>query len=161
MGGNALVGGTPPLQFWRPGSGKKGRRLAGELPAVPDSSTLSSVGQRAQRVLLDLVGGDNGRLHPSGAIPVGHLDVLTDLMAEWVRHYGTRSGDTVRFNTRGCGGWYVFDRLVPLQNPNRSDGLRAAVYEHLRTDHGWTGIGTGPRFNSYDIRSDFVARRAT
>lgn len=152
------LGGTDPLTFWLAGSGSKGRRKPGEMPSLPDRDALSPIGQRAQTVLLELVGGGQGRLQPSGPIPTDHLELLSELMAEWVDHYGINDGDYVTFRTRGCGGWYLLDRLVPLQNPNRWDSLRAGLYEHLRSVHGWTGVGKGPRFNVYQVPHEFIRR---
>lgn len=133
--------GTPPLQFPAKGSGARGKRSLAELPPIPDAGSLTEPSRAAQRCLRLMVERSGGRLDPARQrIATEHLEVLADLMAEWATHYGERVDGGIRFNPYGRGGWYAFDRLVPLQDPNRWDPLRLDVFQHLEHSRGWARI---------------------
>ena len=135
--------GTPPLMFPAKGSADdRGRRTDAELPPPPAPESLSEIGRQAQDVLRLMVQRAGGRM--AGAkkrITPDNLGILSDLMYEWAAHYGVRQAGGLRFSPHdegSWGGWYTFDRLVPLQDPNRWDPLRLAVYRHLESHRGWT-----------------------
>lgn len=120
------------------GSQDRGKRLAGELPPVPDAAALSDSARRAQAVLLVMVGEAGGRYNWGGTqIPVAEVSTLADMCEEWGRSQARRDRDGRLFFSGRPGLWHALDELVPLQDPNRWDQLRAAVIEELQT-RGWT-----------------------
>ena len=120
------------------GSQARGRRLAGELPPVPEPATLSESARRAQNALLVMVGEAGGRFSWGGSqIPVAEVPTLADRCEEWGRSQARRDRDGLLFFSGRPGLWHALDELVPLQDPNRWDQLRAAVIEELQT-RGWT-----------------------
>ncbi len=140
-GGSAVeMLGSDPLRYPDAGSltDKKKARTLAELPPVPGSGELTEVCRAAQPVLRELVEASGGRLGfrgPGNMIAVGHIDVFVPVMREWVEHYGTRRDGGVEFS--GPGLWHALERLYPLQDPNRIDGLRKAVIVELQ-QQGWT-----------------------
>src|SRR4051794_14190397 len=75
------------------------------------------------------------------SIPVDHVDLIADLLAKWMVQHSAPHRQTGRpyFPGRPCL-WRAFDDLVPLQDPNRWNPLRAAATAELST-RGFERIG--------------------
>ena len=135
------------------GSLPRGRRLAHEVPAVPDAAELSIFDRRVQDELRTLVERAGGRMGLQGArpIPVGEISLLANAFERWARQRATTKNGRDYFSGRP-GFWHAFDSYYPLQDPNRWDGLRAAVTTEL-VSRGWQRIGT-PRGSSWYLPTD-------
>jgi hypothetical protein len=161
--GCVSIGGSEPHEFFVAGSrtAPRGARTEEELPPIPDPSCLPPAAARAQEALRRIVERAGGRLDPAtDSIWTGVADeaaefaVVGDMLEEWVRHYGERLDGGVHFRSRGQGGWYAFDRLVPLQNPNRWDGFRKRAYTYLEEHRGWYRLGAGDRASDFWVPDD-------
>jgi hypothetical protein len=132
----------------RPGSLPRGRRLREEVPPVPSAEgrpELEVTAQAAMRELVELAGG---RFDSLRTIPVGHLDVLTDLCDTWGRRHGVHTADGICFSGQP-GLRHALDELYPLQDPNRWDRLREAIIVEL--EKGTWRRRRPPRGSVFDI----------
>lgn len=122
----------------RSGSLARGRRHADETPDPPATESLNPQDAEAQRVLRRLVERAEGRLpvQSRGAVPVGDLGVLAPYVERWAIRISHQTASGRVYSGRP-GAWHAFDELYPLQDPNRWDALRAAVFDELQTRHGW------------------------
>lgn len=130
------------------GSLTRGKRRRDEIPDVPVESDLSELERTAQRVLIDMVEKAGGRFDSGRPIPVAHLDVLTDLLADFGRRHADERDGRLVFSGRP-GMWHALDDLCPLQDPNRWDKLRASLAVQLER-RGWRRISP-PRGSSFVI----------
>lgn len=133
------------------GSLPRGRRTQEQVPPIPATEGLTSLQQRAQRLLGALVEAAGGRWGLSDVKQIGieHVDVFVKLFEEWARE--NTDHDSTYFNGRP-GLWHALDELYPLQDPNRWDRLRQAVIEQLESDHGWRRRRP-PNGSGWDLQS--------
>lgn len=117
------------------GSLPRGRRLRHEVPEVPSSKDLTSVERKAQAALRTLVDEAGGRFDSTKAVPVGSVAELADLLDGWGRRHARLKDGALYFGGQP-GLWHALDELIPLQDPNRWDGLRKAVIAELEA-RGW------------------------
>lgn len=125
------------------GSLGRGRKTREETAPLPDRSQLNDLEGRAQTALKGLVDDAGGRwgLIDAKSIPVGHLDLVVDLLARWMVQYSTPHKQSGRAYFPGRPGlWHALDDLVPLQDPNRWNPLRAAATAEL-SERGFERIG--------------------
>ena len=139
------------------GSLARGRRHAHEVPPIPKADELTSFERRVQDELRTLVERAGGRMGLQGSrpIPVGDISLLTDAFDRWARLRSTTKNGRDYFSGRP-GFWHAFDEYYPLQDPNRWDGLRAAVTTEL-TSRGWDRIGA-PKGSSWYLPDDGSSR---
>jgi hypothetical protein len=118
----------------------RGRRTREETPPVPDRDQLADVDRRAQRAIAALVEQAGGRWGiKTTPIPIGDVDVLTDLFEAWGRRHARHEHGRDYFAGQP-GFWHALDELYPLQDPNRWDKLRLAVTNNL-IGRGWERRG--------------------
>lgn len=129
------------------GSLPDGRRRRDEVPPIPDPADLDDLERRAQEALKSLVDEAGGRFNRTGAIRIDHLGLLSLLFDAWARRQASTTDLGVYFSGRP-GLWKALDRLYPLQDPNRWDGLRAAVIEWLEQG-SWRR--SPPRGSGFDL----------
>jgi hypothetical protein len=122
------------------------------VPPVPPPSGLTEVERGAQTVLRDLVERAGGRmgLRGTGVRAVVHESVVV-LLQEWAYRHAVEDGRTLRFPGQP-GMWQALDRLYPLQDPNRWDGIRKANLAELER-RGWHRLGS-VRGSAYELPSD-------
>lgn len=132
------------------GSRERGRRLRDEVPEPPATNELSQVESVAQHALRGLVDAAGGRFDGPHAmpVPIGSVEVLADLLEDWGRRHAVTSPAGPYFPGRP-GFWQAFDRLCPLQDPNRWDRLRETTIAELEL-RGW-GRRTPPRGSAFDL----------
>lgn len=130
------------------GSLARGRRLPEEVPPVPPAEELTELEARAQAALQELVESAGGRLDSLVTVPVGHLDVITELCDGWGRRHGVHTAKGIYFSGQP-GLWQALDQLYPLRDPNRWDRLREAVIVELE-ERGWRRRRP-PRGSVFDI----------
>jgi hypothetical protein len=132
------------------GSRGRGRRLRHEVPEPPARDGLSQAEGVAQEALRRLVDASGGRFDGPHATPIsiGSVEVLADLLDEWGRRHAVTSPVGHYFPGRP-GFWHAFDRLCPLQDPNRWDRLREATIAELEL-RGWRRR-TPPRGSAFDL----------
>lgn len=133
------------------GSLTLGRRTRDEVPAMPSESDLSRSDARAQRSLMALVDEAGGRFDSTTAIPVGHVDVLADLLDAWGRRHATPQDGHLYFGGQP-GLWHALDQPCPLQDPNRWDRLRRRSFVELEGTRKWRRRRP-PRGIAFDIAS--------
>lgn len=133
----------------RGGSLGRGRRRPDAVPPVPDTRGLSATQKLAQVALRELVEAAGGRFARAN-VPVGRLEVLTELFEEWGRRHGEPTEYGVYFSGRP-GLWHALDDLYPLQDPNRWDRLRRAVIAELER-RNWRRRSL-PRGSAFEIMS--------
>lgn len=112
------------------GSLGRGRKTREETPPIPERSRLSLQDRAAQAALQRLVDEAGGRWGLSGSrsVRVDSIDLMTDLLATWMRRHSHTHPATGRTYYPGTPGlWRAFDELYPLQDPNRWNGLRRAA----------------------------------
>lgn len=134
------------------GSLGRGRKTREETAPIPNPGQLSEPDRRAQSALAQLVEAAGGRwgLNHTKSIPVGEVDLLTDLVARWMSLHGRPHPSNGRPYFPGePGTWRAFDELYPLQDPNRWNGLRRAVTNEL-VSRGYERIG-GPNGTTWYI----------
>lgn len=118
-----------------------------EVPDVPLAGDLTDTERVAQRSLEGLVEQAGGRNDSAETkmIPLGDIEVLADLLDEWGRRFAVDRPDGLYFGGQP-GLWHAFDRIYPLQDPNRWDRLRLEVVLELEL-RGWRRVnppsGTG------------------
>lgn len=139
-----------PIMAKQGGSRERGRRLRHEVPEPPAMNELSRVEGVAQETLRRLVEASGGRFDGPYTTPIsiGSVEVLADLLDDWGRRHAVTSPDGDYFSGRP-GFWHAFDRLCPLQDPNRWDRLREATIAELER-RGWRRR-TPPRGSAFDL----------
>jgi hypothetical protein len=120
------------------------------VPEPPARGDLNGLELHAQEALRRLVEGAGGRFDGPRAvpIPVDSVEVLADLLDDWGRRHAVGSPRGVYFSGRPRF-WHAFDRLYPLQDPNRWDRLREATIVELE-GRGWRRR-TPPRGSAFDL----------
>lgn len=98
-----------------------------------DPATVSAA-RRAVERLVERSGGPGGH----AAVPADYVDSIADLFEAWARHHGRMApAGAIDFGPQP-GLWHALQGLVPIDDPNRWDGLRKAVIKHLESQRGWT-----------------------
>ncbi len=116
------------------GSLGRGRKTREETGPIPDRNLLTGLDQQAQAVLEQLVESAGGRWGLSGtqSIPIGAIDVLTEVVVTWIAKHSRPHPQNGRLYFPGEPGlWRAFDLLYPLQDPNRWNALRQATTTEL------------------------------
>jgi hypothetical protein len=89
-----------------------------------------------------MVDAAGGRLDPARGTPkLTRPDPVIEVVNEWVGHYGDHRDGGIHYDGNDNGLWHAFDRLVPLQDPNRWTGFRKQAFDHLERHHGWRREG--------------------
>ena len=112
--------------------------------------TLTEIQQRARKALVSLV-AQSGGVSGKAQIQQDQIPLLKELFTERFveRSQWHDDGAIVRVD-----GWHAFDELVPLEDPNRWDRLRAEVYKSLEAD-GWVRTQP-PRGSEFIIPHAFL-----